>query len=108
MITLEKNNVYTINYVKVNGEQITRDVLVLNEIPKIINGFDITGLSENDVTLVVDQMQEYKNYVDTYLGKMFKFEDWYEHSTGQPFPKNLLNYKKFIVENISEIIKADK
>ena len=46
-----------------------------------IKAIDVTNLSDDERATLIEQLNEYSEYVGTQRKAMFSFEDWVEHTT---------------------------
>lgn len=78
-----------IEYTKDNGEVSTRTIIPTINIPQNIRAIDITLLSSGEQEYLTEQFAEYQQYVEAHFAKMFSFQDWVEHTSGETLGDDL-------------------
>jgi hypothetical protein len=72
-----------IQYRKDSGETSTRTIIPTTSVPQNIRAVDISSLDEGGKTHITNLFAEYNEYVDLCISKMFSFQDWVEHTSGE-------------------------
>jgi len=78
---LTEAHLATIEYTSESTNEVTHRTIVPVSVPSsTVRAIDVSELSEQDQQELAGLVAEYKEYVDQHFNKMFKFEDWAEHS----------------------------
>lgn len=100
MMELKKNKRYKIAYTKANGENTERIIIPTTDTPTFVRAHDVTGLDSADVDYLIAKREEYAAYVAVFMGTIFDFATWCEHTTASRINEKLEKYRTFTVENI--------
>lgn len=77
---LVENEITSIVYEKESGDTSAR-VILPTQVPKdLIRAIDLSELDPAQRAELAQMYVEYKEYVSTYMEKMFNFETWAEHT----------------------------
>jgi hypothetical protein len=77
---LNENEVTSIVYEKESGDTSARVILPV-QVPKdLIRAIDMSELEPSERAEMAALHAEYKQYVSTFMEKMFNFETWAEHT----------------------------
>jgi len=90
-----------ITYRKDDGTTTDRFIIPTKMPNANIKAFDVTSLSEEDRSRMSKLYSEYREYVDTALASLFKFEDWVEHTQNE---KVEVTWRTFKDEQTAEVI----
>ena len=72
-----------IKYVKDSGEESTRTIIPTTNVPQNIRAMDLSGLSEERQKEIESALNEYQQYVNLHLSKMFSINEWAEQTGTQ-------------------------
>lgn len=74
-----------------------KTVITLSDVQQYIKGIDVTGLSEQEQQEMLQLWNEYQQYREAAIERLFKFEDFVEHQYSKTVtPK----WRTYAVENL--------
>lgn len=82
-----------IEYVKEDGNSTDRFIIPTALPTSNIKAIDVTPLTEEDRARVGVLYKEYREYVQQSLDRLFKFEDWIEHTRNETVEVNWRTFK---------------
>lgn len=95
--TLVKGLNHIVYTKKTTGETKPRVVLSPVDVPSIVRAIDVTDLSDKKRTELVEYWTEYQEYLAQARERLFKFEDFIDHTHGVEIkPK----WRSFVTSNI--------
>jgi hypothetical protein len=77
-----------IKYEKDSGEVSTRTIIPTTNVPHNVKAVDISSLSEDEQLHMIALFEAYDEYTSNHMKKMFDFQNWVEHTTGEGVGSN--------------------
>ena len=88
----------SIRYTNKLATESTERTIIPTSIPTTtVKAIDVSGLSKDEVSEVVNTLVEYKQYYQSQKQRIFSFEDWVDHTGKNIKP---VKWRTFIANNI--------
>jgi hypothetical protein len=99
---LNEATIYDVRYTSIRDGEVSERTIIPTYVPKPVSNsnikaLDVSHLTAQEQVQMQTLLQEYEEYKKAFLARMFDFQTWLDHSTGQTFE---LKYRTFAQENL--------